>query len=110
MAEIKFTPSAMEDLREIKAYITDDLNNEIAAKNTVSMILKNVRQLEAFPQSGAPLSSIIDIEVPYRFLICGNYTAFCKIENDEVHIIRILYGRRNFMKILFGEPEEDKNN
>ncbi len=28
-------------------------------------------------------------------------------ENNEVFIIRVLYGRRNFMQILFGEPEED---
>lgn len=106
MAEIKFTPAVLEDLRGIKVYITDDLNNEIAAQNTVSMILKSIRQLETFPLSGAPLSSIIDIDVPYRFLACGNYTAFYKTEDDEVHIIRVLYGRRNFMKTLFGELEE----
>ena len=28
-------------------------------------------------------------------------------ENSEVFIIRVLYGRRNFMQLLFGEPEED---
>lgn len=28
-------------------------------------------------------------------------------ENGEVFIIRVLYGRRNFMQLLFGEPEED---
>ena len=106
MTEIKFSPAALEDLREIKDYITDDLNNSIAAKNTISMILKSLRQLETFPMSGASLSSIINIDVPYRFLICGNYTAFYKTEDEEVHIIRVLYGRRNFMKTLFGEPEE----
>ena len=106
MTEIKFTPASMDDLREIKAYITDDLNNEIAAKNTISMILKKIRQLESFPQSGALLSSIIDIDVPYRFIVCGNYTAFYKLENNEVHIICVLYDRRNFMKTLFGEPKE----
>lgn len=30
-------------------------------------------------------------------------------ENNEVFIIRVLYGRRNFMQLLFGEPEEDYN-
>ena len=26
-----------------------------------------------------------------------------KVEGNEVHIIRVLYGRRNFMQILFGK-------
>lgn len=106
MAEIKFTPAALDDLRGIKSYISDDLCNEISAKSTVQRILENIRRLESFPECGAPLSSIIDLEVPYRFLVCGNYTAFYKVENNEIHIVRILYGRRNFMKILFGDPEE----
>ena len=106
MAEIKFTPAALNDLQEIKAYISEDLCNEISAINTVKMILENVRRLEAFPGCGATLSSIIDIEAPYRYLVCGNYTAFYKVENNEAHVIRILYGKRTFMKTLFGNLED----
>ncbi|MBE6578170.1 MAG: type II toxin-antitoxin system RelE/ParE family toxin, partial [Ruminococcaceae bacterium] len=47
------------------------------------------------------------LEVPYRFLVCGNYTAFYKVDGDEVHIIRVLYGRRNFMQILFGKSYDE---
>jgi len=107
MVRIQFTPDALEDLKQIKKYITDDLCSEQSAINTVDRILKRIRQLEAFPEIGAPLSSIIDIEVPYRFLVCGNYTAFYKFENNEVHIIRILYARRNFMQILFGKNADE---
>ena len=107
MVRIQFTPDALEDLKQIKKYITDDLCSEQSAINTVDRILKRIRQLEAFPEIGAPLSSIIDIEVPYRFLVCGNYTAFYKFENNEVHIIRILYARRNFMQILFGTNADE---
>ena len=70
-------------------------------------IMKRIRQLADFPEIGAPLSSIISLEVPYRFLVCGNYTAFYKVEGDEVHIIRVLYGRRNFMQILFGKSYDE---
>ena len=107
MAKINFTPDALEDLKEIKQYITDELCNEQSAINTVGKITKRIRQLADFPESGAPLSSIINFEVPYRFLVCGNYTAFYKVEADEVHIIRVLYGRRNFMQILFGREFDD---
>ena len=111
MAKINFTPDALEDLKEIKQYITDELCSEQSAINTVGKITKRIRQLADFPESGAPLSSIINFEVPYRFLVCGNYTAFYKVDDDDVHIIRILYGRRNFMQILFGrEFDDDKSN
>ena len=66
-----------------------------------------IRQLADFPEIGAPLSSIINLQVPYRFLVCGNYTAFYKVEGDEVHIIRVLYGRRNFMQMLFGKSYDE---
>lgn len=102
MAEIGFTPDALEDMKKIKAYITDELCNEQSAISTVQKIMKRIRLLEDFPEIGAPLSSVISIETRYRFLVCGNYTAFYKIEDDKVRIIRVLYGRRNFMQMLFG--------
>ena len=103
MAKINFTPDALEDMKEIKAYITDELCSEQSAINTVEKIMKRIRQLGSFPEIGAPLPSIISLEVPYRFLVCDNYTAFYKVDGDEVHIIRVLLGRRNFMQILFGK-------
>ena len=101
MADIKFTPEALNDLKEIKAYISDELCSEQSANNVVAQIIASIRQLQQFPELGAPLSSIVNIGVPYRFLVCGNYNAFYKVNGTDVFIIRVLYGRRNFMRILF---------
>ena len=102
MAKINYSPTALEDLREIKSYISEELCSEPAAINTIEKIMKRIRQLADFLDLGAPLSSIIDLEVPYRFLVCGNYIAFYKTDADNVYIIRVLYGKRNYMQILFG--------
>ena len=107
MAKIKFTPDALEDMKDIKAYITDELRSELSAINTTQKIMKRIRQLADFPEIGAPLSSIISLEVPYRFLVCGNYTVFYKVDGNVVHIIRVLYGRRNFMQVLFGKSYDE---
>ncbi len=107
MAKIDFTPDALADMKEIKAYITDELCSERAATHTIEKILQRIRQLALLPESGAPLSSIISLAVPYRFLVCGHYTAFYKVEGNEVHIIRVLYGRRNFMQMLFGKSYDE---
>ena len=106
MYNIVFAPEAVNDLLNIKAYIAEELQNVTAATNTVSKITKAIRVLSEFPESGPLLSSIISVNTNYRFLVCGNYTAFYKLENNSVQIIRILYGRRNFMQTLFGEPPE----
>lgn len=107
MAEIKFSPEAITDLQKTKAYITEELCNEQAAVNTVANITRRIRMLADFPEIGAPLSSIVGFETDYRFLVCGNYTAFYRTENQTVNIVRVLYGRRNFMQILFGEPSDN---
>ena len=106
MTEIKLSPEAIFDLQQTKAYIANELCNEQAAVNTITKITNRIRMLADFPLSGAPLSSIVSFETDYRFLVCGNYTAFYRIDNQMVYIIRVLYGRRNFMQILFGEPND----
>ncbi len=102
MSEIKLSPDAISDLRHIREYLAEEFA-EKAADDTLAGIMKRVRQLSVFPESGAPLSSIIDIETDYRFLVCGNYMAFYRVKNDVVYVVRVLYGKSNFMRTLFGD-------
>lgn len=103
MYKISFSPEAVDDLKEIKQYIKDELCNEQAAKNTVAKILKKIKLLSDFSESGSSLSAIIGFDTDYRYLICDNYIAFYRIDNKNVLIVRVLYGRRNYMQILFGD-------
>ena len=102
MAEIRFSPEALADLKGIKAYIEKELLNEQAAADTIADIMKHIRQLSGFPESGAPLSSVIQLDTNYRYLSCGSYTVFYRYENGIAFIDRVLYGRRDYMRILFG--------
>ena len=102
MAEIKFSPEVLADLKEIKAYIENELLNEQAAADAIVDIVKHIRQLADFPESGAPLSSVIQLDTNYRYLSCGSYTVFYRYENGFAFIDRVLYGRRDYMRILFG--------
>lgn len=108
MVSIKISPRAQKDLLEIKEYISEELCNPTAANNVLSIITKRIRELAKFPLMGAPLSSIIDFEAGYRFHVCGQYTAFYRYEGDAVYVDRVLYGRRDFMRILFGDVAEEE--
>ena len=101
--KVQVTPLARNDLKEIRSYISNELQNPTAAVNVAKRIITRIKGLADFPAMGAPLSSIVDIQTDYRFLRCGNYTAFYRYNNKAVYIIRVLYCRRDFVKILFGD-------
>ncbi len=107
MAQIVFSPQALSDLEQTKNYIMEELQESQAAIDIISKIIKNIRMLERFPQSCPSLNAIVDFNTDYRYLVCGNYTAFYRYENNTVYIVRVLYGRRDFMRILFGKPKEE---
>ena len=105
MAEIKFSPEAQNDLTEVRAYIAVELGNSAAADSTISGILQCIRMLEHFPESGSQLSRIISFDTGFRYVIYKNYLSFYRHVNGTVYVDRILYGRRDYMKILFRDPD-----
>ena len=102
MVKIRLSPAALQDIQEIKEYITNVLCNPIAADRTVKRIVNDYTLLETSPYMGPSLSSIVPVETDYRFLVSGNYIIFYKPDNEYVSIIRVLYGRRDYIKVLFG--------
>lgn len=106
MAKIQYSPQAVEDLQQIQSYITSELCNAKAANSTIAKILRQVNTLQQFPMAGPALSSIVNFETDYRFLVCGSYTAFYRVEDQYVKIVRVLYARRDFMRILFGTEQQ----
>lgn len=83
-----------------------ELQNPFAAKRIVSSILDDVDQLRDFAEIGPPLFSIVNIQSSYRFLATGNYIAFYRVHENEIYVDRILYGRRDYLRILFENTEE----
>ena len=106
MAKLHISPLASDDLLSIKEYIENELYSPAAAKNTLAKITKSLRLLIDFPLSGSSLSNITDFETDYRFTVIGNYISFYRYINDTVFVDRILYAKRDYIKILFGEIEE----
>ncbi len=108
MNNLHLSEEAQNDLLEIKAYIEEELRNPSAALATVSRITKSLHILQNHAQAGASLSSIADIESDYRFIVSGNYISFYRAYGNEVFIDRILYARRDYMRILFGDSTTDE--
>jgi addiction module RelE/StbE family toxin len=110
VAKIIYSHEALRDLEKIGDYISEQLKNPIAALNTVTAIQDRIDKLTDFPLMGSLLSVLYDdMDVgDYRFLVCSNYLAFYRAEGNNVHIDRVMYGRRDYITILFGEqPQEE---
>lgn len=106
MNTLHFSVLAQADLTEIKEYITEDLENPIAATSTIRKIMGQIRILSGQAFIGTPLSAVTDIESDYRFLVSGSYLIFYRAYGTEVFIDRVLYGRRDYLRILFEELPE----
>ncbi|BBB91821.1 MAG TPA: type II toxin-antitoxin system RelE/ParE family toxin [Methylomusa anaerophila] len=108
--KVCISPEAQNDLQGIKNYIAMELDHPMAALDTVSKIVEAVCRLKGFPDSGAPLSAILDMKTDYRFLVSDSYLVFYRHEGESIYVVRILYGRRDYMRILFGEQQKDEPN
>ena len=100
MLKLRLNPLALQDLKEIKSYISIDLDNPIAVKRLIEKIIKSYELLAEQPFIGALLSNKIAVNTDYRYLVVENYIIFYKVGENFVSIYRILYGTRDYMKIL----------
>ena len=109
MNKLHISDDARQDLVEIKQYIAEDLDSPSAAAHTVKWILKGIGRLKEQSGIGAPLSSIVQVESDYRFLVYRNYLTFYWVVAQDVYIDRILYGRRNYLAVLFGDALDSES-
>lgn len=99
--KIHYSPESRRDLDDIWDYIVLELQNRSAAERVIDRIMDAVDQLKNFEEMGTPLSSIADVGTGYRFLVSGNYMVFYRVQGNDVYIDRVLYGRSDYMSVLF---------
>ena len=103
---IHYAIESRRDLDGIWDYIVSELQNLSAAENTVGRIMDDIDQLENYAHLGTPLSAIADIDGDYRFLVSGNYMVFYRKNGNDIYIDRVLYGRRDYLRILFADTQD----
>lgn len=103
--KLNYTPEAISDIQEIKRYIKNTLHNPTAAVRISKAILDACSSLKAFPKMGVSIEGKTGFETDLRMLSCENWIAVYRIEpdSDVVSIARIMDGRQDYMRILFGE-------
>ncbi len=98
---IKFSPEALKDLDEIYDYIKNDIKSPDAAANTINKILGKIDLLADAPELGTRLFFDNSLFSGYRYMVSDNYLAFYRISDDSVYVDRVIYGKRDYLRILF---------
>lgn len=101
----KYTPAAVDDMDEIFSFISQD--NVSSAENMLEKLDYQIAGLADFPNMGSVLSDeeYTLIQRGYRFIVVNPYLIFYRIIDNTVIIHRILHGRRDYLRELFGSLE-----
>lgn len=90
MAKVIWTEFALEDLRSIYDYISQD--SKVYADRFIERLISRVDQLESLPQSGRIVPEFQNESL--RELIEGNYRIIYKLNLDSLGIVRIHHSAR----------------
>ena len=105
MNKLRLTPKAIRDLAEIKRYISEELGNPTAALRVVSRITQELRILQAHAEAGPSVEALTGYQTELRMLVCGQYIALYRVEEQIISVARIINARQDYMRVLFGDVE-----
>jgi plasmid stabilization system protein ParE len=71
--EVKWSPSALRSLEEIRFYITNEAKSEAPDTRFIEKIVDRTDQLSFFPESGQKQLNMIERGINCRYIIEGNY-------------------------------------
>jgi addiction module RelE/StbE family toxin len=99
---VKLTEPAKTDLEEIDDYISNELSAPLTAEKMIDTIEEALAKLSFSPQSYSKVRDDRLSAKGYRWIGMKHYLAFYTIDEPQktVYVERILYGRRDWKRIL----------
>lgn len=96
----KYRDSFWQDYFTAMAYITDNLQNRIAARQLDSAFEREKRSLLKFPKASRPCAAPPKVDTEYYALPVKNYVAFYVVIGDVIEFRRFLYSRADLQDRL----------
>ena len=98
---IEYSKEAKQDLIEIKYYIKHNLQEPKTAQNQITRIRNGINELKNNPEIYAIIDDDFIKKLEIRKLFIDNYIIFYRVKYNEIQIVRIIYGRRNWINLLY---------
>lgn len=97
---VEYSKESKQDLIGIKQYIKYSLQEPEIAKKLISKIRKEINNLKNNPEIYTIIDDDMIKKLEIRKLIVDEYIVFYRIKNDNIQIVRVMYGRRNWINLL----------
>ena len=98
--KIEYSEEAKQDLIGIKQYIKYNLQEPETAEKLITKMRTEIKKLKDNPEIFSMIDDDLIIKLEIRKLIVDNYIVFYRIKNDSIEIVRIMYGKRNWIDLL----------
>ena len=99
--KLQYLPAARQGIQETRDYISNVLKNPTAAQKFVATMLRAVSLLKENPHMGTPLNSRFAVETDLRYLVVYKHLVFYRVTEDQILVVHVIDGRRDYMAILF---------
>jgi len=105
--KIRIVSPAQNDMQEIYRYIAYDLRSPDAASKRILLIDEKIQSLKSNPARFSLVKDDYLASKGFRFCIAKNHLIFFTIREEisTVSVMRVLYGRRDWVRILKVEAE-----
>jgi toxin ParE1/3/4 len=90
MAEVVWSPRAVDDIRAIAAHIAED--SLAYAKSVAQKIVASTRRLSTFPMSGRVVPEFSDEHI--REVFAYSYRIIYRVEGETVTIAAVVHGKK----------------
>lgn len=97
---IQYSEEAKQDLIEIKKYIKYNLQEPNIANKLISKIKNAIEDIKNNPKMYAIIDDDFIKKLEIRKIIVDNYIVFYRIKSNTIEIVRVMHGRRNWIKLL----------
>ncbi|MBQ3220946.1 MAG: type II toxin-antitoxin system RelE/ParE family toxin [Clostridia bacterium] len=98
--QLKIFPLARLDMEQIFDYIAVELCNPTAAIKQINDFEKALENVCLFPESCPCIKNEYVKDKSLRKLIINSYIVFYRIKEEEIQIVRVLYGMRSYENLL----------
>ena len=104
---LRYTPQAMRDMNSVWDEVYQASKNYDVADKYIKDFIDAITPKQ-FPAFGIPLR-YKGLFAGFYFIVFKEYMVFYRIKNNYIEVIRIIYKKRNYMQILFGDNSADRN-
>jgi plasmid stabilization system protein ParE len=99
---VRLADTAVADIREAAAYMSDQLMNPMAADSFLDEVQAKVDMLKKNPEAFSRVRDFDLAKAGYRWCSVGNFLMFFTADEAQhlVHIERVLFGARDWKSLL----------